>query len=284
MAEVHDLSTRLHGAWQDLAAPGDRARWLPPERFGVLSHVSRPDGTRFRSAYDALFDVFGPAGEMEPEPVIRERLRVARHTATGDTLHYRLATMTDETGTQITVRDHTVIHPVTEENETVVHLSHALVLPAFRGRGLGAILRTLPLLDAIDTGADPCRVTLVAEMEPHNPDADAATRDDQHRRLRVYESAGFRMLDPGVVGYAQPCFTGEDPAHTPLPMRLVVRRVRREKEPTCPADEAVRIVESLYGMYAMDLARAAIETVSPRLEHLREHDAPVRLLPPSSDA
>ena len=71
------------------------------------------------------------------------------------------------------------------------------------------------------------RITLVAEME--HPDGVTPT---VMARLRSYERAGFRKIDPDTVRYMQPDF--RPPADDrrsvvrPVPLALVVRRVGRE--------------------------------------------------------
>ncbi|MEM8783772.1 MAG: hypothetical protein AAGE65_13080 [Planctomycetota bacterium] len=268
--------------WDQLAAPGDRQRGVPDLASWPRQRIEDADGPAFRAAYAALRESFGDAGELEPPSVLAARLAGPRSTPAGHTLHYRLYAVTDPAGRLAAVRDHTVITPRDPDHETLVHLSHALVLPPARGHGVGALLRTLPLLDAQLVQPTPRRVTLVAEME--HPDLSDASRIEAHeareRRLDVYERAGFAMIEPYTAAYAQPCFT-DDPEYPVLPLRLIVRRVDRESLKTIPSRQARKIVASLYAMYAVDLPEAAMQKVTPRLERMTDSDQTLPLLPPT---
>jgi GNAT superfamily N-acetyltransferase len=143
--------------------------------------------------------------------------------------------------------------------DIVVHLSHVLVEPEMRGRGVAAWLRALPIASArrcwelvrgaSTSAAEMPPVTLVAEMEAD--DGTGAAR----RRLRSYARAGFRMVDPSLVRYSQPDFraAADIDAGTPLPVPLclVLRRVGREHENSIDAAALRRIVEALYAMFGV---------------------------------
>lgn len=268
--------------WPQLAAPGDRQRGAPDLHGWRLDRIEHAEDARFGEAYAALRSAFGEAGELEHEAVIRTRLEGPRDAEGGRTLHYRLHVVTDPDGRLAALRDHTVIVPREDEQETLVHLSHVLVLPPARGHGVGALLRTLPVLDAQLVRPTPQRVTLVAEMEHPNlaEASDADQRQARARRLDVYERAGFTMIEPYTAAYAQPCFT-DDPDYSPVPLRLIVRRVDREPLETIPCRQARKIVAALYAMYAADLPREAMNKVAPRLERMPDTDRRLPLLPPT---
>jgi hypothetical protein len=122
-------------------------------------------------------------------------------------------------------------------------------------------------------------VVLVAEMEPPDP-----TRPVRLPRLRSYERAGFRKVDPEVAPYAQPDFRELPPgeAPRPVPLGLVLRRVGREQESHMPAAELAAVVEAIYAVYA-------VHVPAPLLDPLREAAAlwtarspTFRLLPPTA--
>ncbi|MEM1098073.1 MAG: hypothetical protein AAGH92_04725 [Planctomycetota bacterium] len=270
--------------WDLLAAPGDKQRGAPdlPVEEWKLQRIEDADHPAFADAYAALRAEFGSSGEVESADVLRARLEGPRVTPTGHTLHYHLYTLTDPEGRLVAVRDHTVIAPHQEEQETLVHLSHALVLPEGRGLGIGALLRTLPVLDAQLVRSSPQRVTLVAEMEHPDLSEDLPLdqRQARERRLDVYERAGFAMIEPYTAAYAQPCFT-DDPDYPVVPLRLIVRRVDRELFKNVPSRQARKIVAALYAMYAADLPAAAMAKVLPRLERMPDTDKTLPLLPPT---
>ncbi len=268
--------------WNAYAAPGDRERGTPDLAGWTIRSVEHDGDPAFAAAYAALHAEFAAAGELEPRPVLQARLQGPRITPAGLVLHYRLHVVTDAAGQLAAVRDHTVIVPRDPEHESIVHLSHALVLPAARGHGLGALLRTAPMLDAQLVRPVPHRATLVAEME--HPDLSDNLPDDQRNarqhRLAVYERAGFAMIDPYTVAYAQPCFT-DLPDHPPVPLRLIIRRAQREAMRTIPARQARKLVAALYAMYARDLPPAAMTRVHVRLERMPDTDRALALLPPT---
>lgn len=268
--------------WPQLAAPGDRERGAPDLDGWQLRRIEDPGSPAFNQAYAVLHAEFGDAGELERRDVLAARFENPRQSATGQTLHYHLHTMTDPLGHLAAIRDHTVLTPRDPEHETLVHLSHALVLPVARGQGVGAILRTLPVLDAQLVPGATRRVTLIAEME--HPDLSDALppeeRAARERRLDIYERAGFSMIEPYTAAYAQPCFTG-DPDAPVVPLRLIIRRVDRESLKTIPLRQARKLVAALYAMYALDLPEPAMQKVIPRLERMPDTDKTLPLLPPT---
>jgi hypothetical protein len=182
----------------------------------------------------------------------------------------------------VAVRDHSVIVPLAEPDlPTVVHLSHALVDPAARGRGLGAWLRALPLATARDcaasAGAAGRRVTLVAEMEPYD-----ARTFERVSRLRIYGRAGFRAIDPDAVGYRQPDFRPpaviDATAPSPLALTLLVRRVAAEHEEALPGAELRGLVRALYTMYGAHLRAGDMAPLWARVAALPDAGERVRLL------
>jgi hypothetical protein len=117
-------------------------------------------------------------------------------------------------------------------------------------------------------------------MEHPDPsDAAAMTR------LRSYERAGFRKIDPAAAPYNQPDFRppalldGKTPVS--LPLALVVRRVGAENEDTMPAAEVAAVVQSIYAVYGVHLAPEAVEPLRAEATRWTARDAPFRLVAPT---
>ena len=274
-------------------APGDaRASRLHTDEL-VLRVIESADDPDFRPAYEFLAAKFGRTGALETVPVLAQRFAWLRQPqADGWTLKYQLISIANAAGQIAAVRDHTAAVPPSGqagELGSVVHLSHALVAETWRRSGLGGWLRALPLQAAREAwrssgrSADPCEITLVAEME-----AAAKTSAERPASLYAYEKAGFRKLDPARVAYHQPDFrTPEEIDHAggpqPLPFSLVIRRVGRETETEWSGTAARALARAVYRIYrdgcrARDLAPllAGIETDFPASEER------IQLVPPTS--
>ena len=246
-------------------APGDRRATDFDWSTYSVRQVTGPTDPDFGPAFARLWAEFGPRGEMESEGVIADRLAWDPTQPVGEfALQYELLVV--RRGSEIiAVRDHTAVVPLATGGPTVVHLSHVLIAPSARGSGLAAWLRALPLQVARRCAAATGRpvdhpIVLVAEMEPPDPTDIARTV-----RLRSYERAGFRKVDPALASYAQPDFRsagllGEDPPLA-IPLALIIRRVGLEDEPAMAATEVAAVVDALYGLYAVHLAPRAIEQV-----------------------
>jgi GNAT superfamily N-acetyltransferase len=249
-------------------APGD-LRSLESDWSGfTVEAVRSARHPLFEEAYDRLRREFEPRGEMERREVIVDRLAWdPRSRVRGLGLRYELIVI--RRGAEIAaVRDHTVILGAASTSRAVVHLSHALVEPGFRGTGLAAWLRALPLNSARESGVrsgvgPPAAVTLVAEME-HGPEQ----LPEMKFRLRSYGKAGFRMVDPNRARYFQPDFRAaaeiDRTSVQPLSLALVLRRVGLEHENEISGVELRELVAALHGMFAV---------------HVRDdHMAPLRKL------
>lgn len=234
-------------------APGDRTPHPKlPEGLRAVT-VRSPGSAEFELAYSLLDDYFGKAGEMETREVIAKRLEVEPEKPVGGyamLYHLTLLFARDEC---VGVRDHTAI--MSEDfSDAVVHLSHVLVLPKFRRRGLSAIMRTLPINTAKEcakrAGRAKAPVTLLCEMEPK----DLTVLDNKIRRTS-YEKASFKALG-SALGYAQPDFRkasqiDADPLGTkPIPFDILLRRVGRENDSCVSEHEVISCVELIYAMYS----------------------------------
>jgi len=264
-------------------APGDRgvlgASW---DSF-TLHAVRSPADPLFDDSFGRLWREFGERGEMERREVIEERLAWdPRRPIGGHALLYEMLVVRRD-GEVVAVRDHTAIATPAvlageEGANVVVHLSHVLVEPSMRGRGLASWLRALPIQTGRrclataraaqteraaamaaprgDEGAQRHRkraipgITLVAEMEHDDGRTPAVVA-----RLRSYAKAGFRVVDPTRVPYSQPDFRDageiERRGEQPVPLCLVLRRVDREEETRMGGAELAAIVGALHAMFAV---------------------------------
>jgi GNAT superfamily N-acetyltransferase len=274
---------------RDDFAPGDRdaAGRFPALRVRRVRDTADPD---FALAYDRLWKEFGGLGEMETQRVIGERLAWDPARPEGRAaLAYELLVL--RLGdTVAALRDHTAVvrldaHGRPAAGPIVVHLSHALVLPEHRGTGLAAWLRALPLGAARRCAAAAgCErglpIDLVAEMELPDP-----ARPQRMARLRSYERAGFRKVDPAASEYAQPDFrppevlAGTTPQ--PIPLGLVLRRVGREAEDAMPAAELAAVVEAIYAVYGVHVPAAAIDPLRAEAARWTARQPSFALLPPT---
>lgn len=253
----------FEGSAGDLA-PGDRAVLDAPWSGFTVDAVRSAADPAFDEAWGRLWREFGPRGEMERREVIAQRLAWdPRRPQHGLAMLYELLVVRRD-GDIVAVRDHTAIRTAAGTG-VVVHLSHVLVEPSMRGRGLASWMRALPVSAARRCGATgpEVPVTLVAEME-----RDDGVTPERTRRLRSYAKAGFVVVDPAQVDYHQPDFRGskeiDSTAPRPLPLALVIRRIGREDERLLAGSELAALVEALYAMYSahgrasdLDAARRA---------------------------
>ena len=264
-------------------APGDaKSAEFDPSQVEV-TRIGSLDDPLFEFTYGRLWEQFGPAGELESRAVLGRRMAWdAAQPRAGFAMRYDLL-LVRSGGEFVAARDHTAI---ADARGAVVHLSHLLVDPAWRRGGLAGWLRALPLQTAraclAAAGFPPgAPVTLVAEME--YPDGIDVARDI---RLKAYERAGFRKVDPAVVHFHQPDFRSfaEIDASQPqlLPFQLILRRVGREADSYLTGGEVRTLVERLYHLYAQEFRPADMQAVWRQLDAYPAADAPVALLPPTA--
>jgi hypothetical protein len=259
-------------------APGDRKNvTLDPSQFD-LALIRQSSDPLFAQAYDQLWREFGPKdGLEEPGVLTRRFLR-------GPRFLYEMA-LVRSGGDFIAARDHTAVL-TRDRTQLVVHLSHNLVSPTARRTGLAAWMRALPIATARQCLAQnraprDTPITLLAEME-HLSDDDPA----RLIRLRAYERAGFRKIDPHAVNYFQPDF--RPPATIdatggprPLPFQLIVRRVSREDEDVISAVEVRLLVEALYDLYRPEFRPSDMAHPSLSLDSYPPNDTRVPLVLPT---
>jgi GNAT superfamily N-acetyltransferase len=237
-------------------APGDsKALDLDLREFHV-ARICASDHPLFDAAFERLWGEFGSHNTMESREIIAQRLGWHPATAIGNyRLRYEII-FVQRQNQFVAVRDHTAIVAIRRRSSprTVVHLSHVFVDASWRRTGLAGWLRAWPIQTAracLGSAGLPLNspITLVAEMEHRDLEF-----PDRMIRLKAYEKAGFKKIDPTHVNYLQPDFrpTVEIDASggpNPLPFGLVARRVGREQEEVIRGAEVREIVECLYTMY-----------------------------------
>ncbi len=240
----------------DYLAPGDRPISGGDWDGFTCSPIISATHPHFDEVYAVLWEEFGHKNELESRATLEHRLGWTPAAPVGKNLFYYQMMEIRRGEELVAVRDHTAIWHPTQGNHVVVHLSHALVLPPWRGSGIAGWLRAVPVLTAralaSAAGLVEPRLTLCAEMEAWD-----AAQVDRVVRLKSYQKAGYSMVDP-ELGYAQPDFRTSDVLDSsggavPLPLCLVVRRVGHEGETSMPWLEVQHSVHALYRMYAVTM-------------------------------
>lgn len=267
-------------------APGD-AKSLDRDWSDIELHrIEQTDSPLFDMAFGALWAEFGAIGEIEQAAVLAERMRWnPAEILDGAAMRYRMMLLTSH-GKFAAVRDHTAI-VLAEEPGAIVHLSHNLVSPEWRRTGLAGWLRALPVTTArhvLEAQGRPkdSPIVLVGEMEHPDTD-DPATQI----RLKAYELAGYRKIDPQRVGYLQPDFRAHHEIDmgggpSPIPLALIIRRVGGEERDFVTGVEVRRIATALYKMYARGFRPGDMTVVEESLEHYPGPDERIALVPPTS--
>jgi hypothetical protein len=124
-------------------------------------------------------------------------------------------------------------------------------------------------------------ITLVAEME--HPDTVFPNR---MIRLKAYEKAGFKKVDPLRVNYFQPDFRpiaeiDASGGPRPLPFGLVIRRVGREQEQVIRGAEARGIVDCLYQMYGTGFRASDMAAAWRTVRDYPGDESEIPLVPPT---
>ena len=241
----------------------------------------------FAAGYAALEAQFAPVGEIERRDVLHRWFVAGSLTAPGDPLVARYhMSLVWEGDALAAVRDgYSVVDR--ETGRAVVFLSHSLVLPPWRRSGVGALLRALPAaharLDAEALGVSLTSRALLSEMEmmePHRPETAV--------RLLAYGRAGFRVVPPWRLPYAQPDFRDlaalGAPA-TPVPLMLLVRQVGAEASRSLAARAALALVRHLSAVYRHSVDAPQIDAMLASAgRHLGPDDPPIALIDPTAGA
>ena len=266
------LGTRVRLCLKDLYSQ-DVVEMIEREtRKYEVEAIEDPSHPDYKTAFQILWEGFGAAGEMEPEPVIREMMLEDPMVPlpSGSYARFFLLVARDRaTGTIRGVRDGRVlVNPAYSPDLCVVYLSHIFMLPEARGSVLTYWLRIAPLDLAVTylhtlhqrgkivlpAPEAPgryfgMRVDLAAEMEYFSPEDKLSLQ-----RVLFYGRGGFDAIDPRHFPYRQPDF--RDPAviletgDRPVPFMLLLRRVGREREARLPIEEARAVMQLLYDDFA----------------------------------
>jgi hypothetical protein len=299
------LSTRVRLCLKDLYQQ-DIVEMIEREtrRYELVS-IEHPDHPDFERAYRLLWEAFGPPGEMEPEPAIRQFLLddAFDPLKSGTYIRYFLIVAKDREGNLRGVRDGSILYnPSYAPDLCLVYLSHIFMLPEARGTVLTYWLRIAPVELAVEylfelqrrslvqvpTPDQPGRyfgvkLDLAAEMEYFSPE------DRQSlQRILFYGRGGFDAIDPRHFPYRQPDF--RDPAliqatgNRPVPFMLLLRRMGRERAARLPLGEASAVMRLLYDEFACfcapEFLRNSLDLVLARLEERRaQGKQDVALLP-----
>lgn len=299
------LGTRVRLCLKDLYQQ-DIVEMIEREtRRYALESIEHPDHPDFARAYQILWDVFGPTGEMEPEPAIRRFLLEDpfEPLPSGTYCRYFLIIAKDRDGNLRGVRDGTVLYnPGWAPDLCTVYLSHINLLPQARGTVLTYWLRIAPVELAVEylyqlqqrglvqlplpdqPGKNfGVQLNLAAEMEFFSPEDRLSLQ-----RILFYGRGGFDVIDPRHFPYSQPDFRAPEviaaTGNRPVPFMLLLRRMGRERQARLPIEEASITMRHLYDEFACfctpDLLQNSIDIVQTRLAERRAKGKPdVELLP-----
>jgi hypothetical protein len=190
--------------------------------------------------YEALDATFGARGELERFELLKAWFSGSLSPPGAPiTATYHMVLARDAAGRLAGVRDCFVTLD-RAARRCVALLSHALVLPEHRRTGLAALLRAAPValargalreagIDQAGIDQHGAEILLAAEMDPVDP----AERDTVVR-LFAYGRAGFSVIPPAALPYAQPDFrdvAALGVAPVPLPLLPLMRQVGEEGRP-----------------------------------------------------
>lgn len=272
-------------------------------KYGIWS-IEEPDHPDFDEAFDLLWSVFGPSGEMERKDILANFIRQGSFQSpkTGTFVRHFLLTAKQEDGTLCGVRDGAVlINPSYAPDLCLIYLSHIYMLPRARGTVMSYWLRIAPVEIAVQSMAalhaqgklalpQPdapgkyfgMNMVLAAEMEYFTPSERASWE-----RILFYGRGGFDVINPRHFPYRQPDF--RDPeviratGNLPLPFMLLLRRLGRERQATLPIREAQAIMRLLYDHFATycapEFLENSLDLVLRRLDERAQRKSFVELLP-----
>lgn len=222
------------------------------DAFGRFAISEAKGQAELEEGLSALEREFGPTGEIERRETLAAWFAAGSLSAPHAPIRasYHLLLARDREGQLAGVRDCFVTVDA-RAARAVVLLSHTLVLPSHRRTGLAALLRTAPASLARralrEAGLPSGEVLLAAEMEMVAPEDPASVV-----RLLAYGRAGFHVVPPEALPYAQPDFRdldalGVDPV--PLPFLAVVRQVGDESRGTLSRERALAIIHHLQAVH-----------------------------------
>jgi hypothetical protein len=134
-----------------------------------------------------------------------------------------------------------------------VLLAHTLVLPPFRRSGVAAILRSVPVVLVPDAA----EILLAGEMDMAVPHPKGTVI-----RLLAYGRAGFRVIPPPMLPYAQPDFRDLPFADLePLPFLCLVRQVGEEDRRDIPRARVRAFVEHIDAVHRCHMDGAQLDAI-----------------------
>ncbi len=251
--------------------------------------IMDPSDPLFATAYETLWNAFGPQGEMEREEAIRSFLveDAFDPTPSGTYIRYFLMAARDTKGNLLGVRDGSVLINQGYANDLcVIYLSHIFMFPEARGTVLSYWLRIAPvevavqyLLDLHQRGKITLpapdrpgknfgmRLDLCAEMEYFTPEDRVSWQ-----RVLFYGRGGFDVINPRHFPYLQPDFRDPDvirqTGNRPLPFMMLVRRMGFERQATMSIGEASGLMRLMYDDF---LTHCAPEHLEGSLTHVLKH-------------
>ena len=253
-----------------------------------LDLVPAADLEAFDQGYALLNEQFGPTGEIERYETLRDWFLAGSLSPPGAPIPawYHMILARGPDGALAGVRDCFVTVDAVA-GRAVVLLSHSYVAPPFRRGGLAALLRGVPVVlarQALERAGRPDgEILLAAEMEMVTP------RDrDSVIRLVAYGRAGFQVIPPQALPYAQPDF--RDLAHLglaaePLPFLCLVRQVGQEGLTTISHARARAFVEHIQAVHRCHTDPAQLELIRAHALGALERDPrdPLPLIQPPAD-
>jgi len=247
----------------NLVSPGEQARAAAFDLDEIqIERIDSPAHPRFADAYQTLADYFGPRRQIEGPDLLRRRLSATSLALTrGWSARYEMLALL-RNGRVIGVRDHVFFTGPHAARQTPIYQAHIFVVPAWRGTGIAAWLRALPLISATwwqqHGQLTLSRPLLVAEIDrPRAPDDGAA------RVRRGYVRAGYGLLPPDIE-YLQPDVpetpTGDaSDACATTPMHLALRFVGRESMEPRTGEEIAHAIEALYSLHETEFPNQNVE-------------------------
>lgn len=254
------------------------------ERF-QLEEVRRDEA--FALGYDTLDVQFGPVGEIERRDVLGRWFRERSLSRPEDVVQvtYHMSLVWEGSALAAVRDDFTAVDR--ETGRVVAFMSHSLVLPPWRRTGLATLLRALPAAharaDAERMGVTVSERSLLAEMEMMEPQ-----RDETLVRLLSYGKAGFRVVPPWHLPYAQPDFRDLAALKTealPVPMMILVRQVGEESLATIDPRRARTLLDHLAAIHRPTVDAAQVAAMHRNVAHrLDPRGGAVRLIDPTAGA
>jgi 4-aminobutyrate aminotransferase / (S)-3-amino-2-methylpropionate transaminase len=241
----------------------------------------------FQLGYNSLDSQFGPVGEIERRDVLLRWFQQRSLSAESERIKaiYHMSLVWEGNALAGVRDDFTAVHRDT--GSVVGFMSHSLVLPAWRRTGVAALLRALPAaharLDALSLGVNPTEILLLSEMEFFEPH-----RDETLVRLYAYGRAGFRVVPPWHVPYAQPDFrdlAALGVEAQPVPMMLLVRQVGEESHATITPRRARILLDHLAAIHHATVDAKQIDAMHANVIHrLNPEGGAIALVDPTPDA